>query len=56
MNKAVILPLIAGAALLIKTITGFEIGSEDQNTYADMVLAGIMIYGIFKNPSKKDDQ
>lgn len=56
MNKAIILPLIAGAALLIKTITGFEVGTEDQDTYANMILAGITIYGIFKNPNKKDGQ
>jgi uncharacterized membrane protein len=56
MNKAIILPLISGAALLIKTIFGFEIGTEDQDTYANMILAAIAIYGIFKDPKQKSDQ
>lgn len=56
MNKAIILPLVTGVALLIKTIFGFEIGTEDQNAYADMVLAGVTLYGVFKDPKKKDGQ
>lgn len=54
-NIAIILPIISGISLLAKMAFGVEIGTEDQDTIANMVLAAIALYGIFKNP-KKDNQ
>lgn len=52
MNKTVLLPLVGAAAIILKGITGIEIGDELQNAIVDGVLGVIVIYGIIKNHNK----
>jgi uncharacterized membrane protein len=52
-NRAIILPIIAGIALVIKLIFGLEIDQHAQDVLADAVLAIISVIGIFMQPKKK---
>jgi hypothetical protein len=44
--------LVSAAAIIVKNLTGYEIGGELQNAVIDVVLGGITIYGIIKNYNK----
>lgn len=59
-NKAVLLPLLSAIALFVKSVWGYEIGDEQINMYADLILYVIMFIGIFIKPKKegkpKDEQ
>ena len=52
-NRAIILPIIAGIALIIKLIFGLEIDQHSQDVLADAVLAIVSVIGIFMHPKKK---
>jgi uncharacterized membrane protein len=52
-NRAIILPIIAGIALIIKLIFGLEIDQHAQDVLADAVLAIVSVIGIFMQPKKK---
>lgn len=52
-NRAIIVPIIAGIALIIKLLFGLEIDQHSQDVLADAVLAIISVVGIFMHPKKK---
>jgi hypothetical protein len=53
MNKQLILPIVAFAALAIKHATGYEMAQAEINTITDAALAVITIAGFFMAPRKK---
>jgi hypothetical protein len=52
MTKTMILPVISAVALLLKSIFHTDIGSDEQNAVADLVLTGVTLWGIYKNHKK----
>jgi len=51
-NKGILLPLLSAIALFVKSVWGYEIGDEQINMYADLILYVIMFIGIFIKPKK----
>lgn len=52
-NKGILLPLLSAIALFVKSVWGYEIGDEQINMYADIILYVIMFIGLFVTPRKK---
>jgi uncharacterized membrane protein len=52
MNKTIIAPIIALAALLIKQTFHLELSDQVQDDVANAVLTVVTLYGIFKNHKK----
>lgn len=56
LNKAILIPVLAALATLIKEMYGYEIGSE----YVDLAATGIIwligTAGIFMHPHKKEER
>lgn len=52
MNKALIIPVIALLALIVKHAFGFEIPQGEIDAIADGVLAVLTLVGIFLHPTK----
>lgn len=53
-NKAIILPIIAGLMLVVSHITDEPITDMDAQTLTDAILAIIALVGVFISPTKKD--
>ena len=53
LNKAIIIPIVALIALIIKSAFGVELGTEAQDVIADGILGIITLVGIFLHPKKK---
>jgi uncharacterized membrane protein len=51
-NRAIILPIVAGIALIIKLLTGVELDQHAQDILADCVLALVTLIGVFIKPKK----
>jgi uncharacterized membrane protein len=52
-NKAIIIPIVALIALILKSAFGVELGTEAQDIIADGILGIITLVGIFLHPKKK---
>lgn len=53
-NRAIILPIVAGIALIVKIVTGVELSQEYQDILTDAVLAIVALAGIFIRPKKEE--
>jgi uncharacterized membrane protein len=52
-NRAIILPIVAGIALIIKLVFGLELDQHQQDILADAILALVTLIGVFVHPKKK---
>ena len=52
-NKAIIIPIVALIALIIKAVFGVELGTEALDVIADGILGIITLVGILTHPKKK---
>lgn len=52
-NRAIIVPIVAGIALILKLLFGLELDQHAQDVLADAVLALITLIGVFVHPKKK---
>ena len=51
-NKAIILPILAGVALIGKKAFGIETPDAELDVFADMLLGIVTLSGIFMRPKK----
>jgi uncharacterized membrane protein len=52
-NRAIIVPIIAGIALILKLLTGVELDQHAQDIFTDCVLAVVTLIGVCMHPKKK---
>lgn len=52
-NRAIIVPIVAGIALILKLLFGLELDQRAQDVLADCLLAIITLIGVFVHPKKK---
>lgn len=50
MNKNIIMPILTGLALILKKAVGYEIGTEEIDVLADMILGIVTLAGVFMTP------
>lgn len=53
MNKALIIPVVALVALMVKQLSGVELQEEQIDIIVEGILAIATLSGIFMNPKKK---
>jgi uncharacterized membrane protein len=51
-NKAIILPVLAGVALIGKKLFGIEVSDAELNVLTDAILGAVTLVGIFMKPNK----
>lgn len=54
MSKALLIPIIALVALVIKQFTQFELSQVEIDLIAEGLLAAITLVGIFMHPRKEE--
>lgn len=52
MNKAIFIPIIALAVMLIQRFSGFTFSSEELQIISDAILALAVLLGILADPKK----
>lgn len=53
MNKALLIPIVAFIAYIIKQTTGVTIDNEAIDLGAEVILSMIALFGLFMDPKKK---